>query len=97
MARNALDGVLSVCVDKGYPIKEPKFTGGYAVEVSPKIAFAIELRKARAGRSQKDIAAAAGMTYQQYQRLEPPIKLIQHWKLCGDSRRFLTIPFLLSK
>lgn len=74
MASDALDGVLSVCIDRGYPIAEPNFKGGYPVEVSPKIAFAIELRRARAGRSQKEIAQAAGMTYQQYQRLENPRK-----------------------
>ncbi|MCR5062131.1 MAG: helix-turn-helix transcriptional regulator [Treponema sp.] len=44
------------------------------MKVSPKVAFAIELRKARAGHSQKEVAEKAGMTYQQYQRLENPHK-----------------------
>ena len=43
---------------------DPKYTGGYPIEVSPKVAFAIELRKARAEHSQKEVAAKAGMTYQ---------------------------------
>ncbi|MDD6486205.1 MAG: type II toxin-antitoxin system HicB family antitoxin [Spirochaetales bacterium] len=74
MAKDALDGVLSVDIDEGFPIPAPEYKGGFPVEVSPKIAFAIELRKARAGRSQKEIAAKAGMSYQQYQRLENPRK-----------------------
>ena len=74
MAKDALDGVLAVDIECGFSIPEPKYKGGYSVEVSPKIAFAIELRKARAGQSQKDIAAKVGMSQQQYQRLENPRK-----------------------
>ncbi|MBQ6565505.1 MAG: type II toxin-antitoxin system HicB family antitoxin [Treponema sp.] len=74
MAKDALDGVLSVDIDNGFPIPAPAYTGGFPIEVSPKVAFAIELRKARADRPQKEVAAAAGMSYQQYQRLENPRK-----------------------
>lgn len=74
MAKEALDGVLESHIENDFPIAEPKFSGGYPIEVSPKIAFAIELRKARAGRTKKDVAQAAGMSYQQYQRLENPRK-----------------------
>ncbi len=74
MAKEALDAVLEIDVEKGFPIPEPKYTGGTPIEVSPKIAFAIELRKARGSRTQKDVAKDAGMTYQQYQRLENPKK-----------------------
>lgn len=74
MAKEALDAVLETDVEKGFPIPEPKYTGGTPIEVSPKIAFAIELRKARGSRTQKDVAKDAGMTYQQYQRLENPKK-----------------------
>ena len=96
MAKDALDGVLTVCVEHNYPIPEPHFTGGYSVDVSPKVAFAIELRKARANRSQKDIAHEAGMTYQQYQRLENPHKtnptLETLWRLQKVfNRRFLAL------
>lgn len=94
MASDALDGVLSVCVDNGYPIAEPSFKGGYPVEVSPKIAFAIELRKARADRSQKEIAQAAGMTYQQYQRLENPRKTNPTLETLWRLQKVFKRPFL---
>lgn len=74
MAKEALDAVLETDVEKGFPIPEPKYRGGTAVEVSPRIAFAIELRKARGSRTQKEAALSAGMSYQQYQRLENPKK-----------------------
>ncbi|MBO4759447.1 MAG: type II toxin-antitoxin system HicB family antitoxin [Spirochaetaceae bacterium] len=74
MAQDVLNGILASHIDNGYPISEPKYNGGYPVEVSPKVAFALELRKARANHSQKEVAQKAGMTYQQYQRLENPHK-----------------------
>ena len=74
MAKEALEGVLEVDLDHALEIPESNYKGGEPVEVSPKIAFAIELRKARAARSQKEVAEASGMTYQQYQRLENPKK-----------------------
>ena len=74
MAKEALEGVLEVDLDHALEIPESKYKGGELVEVSPKIAFAIELRKARAARSQREVAEASGMTYQQYQRLENPKK-----------------------
>ena len=74
MAKEVLDAILASHLDNGFPIEEPRFKGGFPVCVSPKIAFAIELRKARANRPQKEIAQKAGMTYQQYQRLENPHK-----------------------
>ena len=74
MAQDVLNGILASHIDNGYPVSEPKYNGGYPVEVSPKVAFALELRKARANHSQKEVAQKAGMTYQQYQRLENPHK-----------------------
>ena len=74
MAKDVLNGILASHVDNNYPISDPTYKGGYPIEVSPKVAFAIELRKARAGHSQKEVASKAGMTYQQYQRLENPHK-----------------------
>lgn len=74
MAKEALEGSLIVCLQKDLPIQEPKFEAGTPVEISPKIAFAIELRKARAQRTKREAAQTVGMTYQQYQRLENPYK-----------------------
>ena len=94
MAKDALDGVLSVNIEKGFPIPCPKYKGGYSVEVSPKIAFAIELRKARAGKSQKEIAKKAGMTYQQYQRLENPHKTNPTLETLYKLQKVFNRPFL---
>lgn len=74
MAKEALDATLETDVEKGFPIPDAKYANGTPIEVSPKIAFAIELRKARGNRTQKEVAKDAGMTYQQYQRLENPKK-----------------------
>ena len=74
MANEALNGSLIVCLEKDLPIPDVKFKGGIEIEVSPKVAFAINLRKARANQTKKEVAAKLGMTYQQYQRLENPYK-----------------------
>ena len=73
---------------------DPKYTGGYPIEVSPKVAFAIELRKARAGHSQKEVAAKAGMTYQQYQRLENPHKTNPTLETLYKLQKVFNRPFL---
>ena len=54
MANDVLNGVLASHLDNGYPISEPQYKGGYPIEVSQKVAFAIELRKARANHTQKE-------------------------------------------
>lgn len=41
MAKEALEGVLATDLDYGLPIPQPRYTGGYAVEVSPDIASSI--------------------------------------------------------
>jgi antitoxin HicB len=74
MAKDVLDGILASHIDHNFPVPESSYKGGFSVEVSPKVAFALELRKARGKRAQKEIASCAGMTYQQYQRLENPRK-----------------------
>lgn len=94
MAKDALDGVLSVSIDKGFSIPSPKYKGGFEIEVSPKIAFAIELRKARAEKSQKEIAKKAGMTYQQYQRLENPHKTNPTLETLYKLQKVFNRPFL---
>ena len=94
MAEEALSGVLIVDLETGRPIAEPSFKGGYPIEVSPKVAFAIELRKARAGHSQKEVAAKAGMTYQQYQRLENPRKTNPTLETLYKLQKVFNRPFL---
>ncbi len=94
MAEEALNGVLAVDLEHGHPIAEPKYTGGYPIEVAPKVAFAIELRKARAGHSQKEVAEKAGMTYQQYQRLENPHKTNPTLETLYKLQKVFNRPFL---
>ena len=94
MAYDVLNGVLSSHLDNGYPISEPKYKGGYSIEVSPKVAFAIELRKARANHTQKEVAEKAGMTYQQYQRLENPHKTNPTLETLYKLQKVFNRPFL---
>ena len=94
MAYDVLNGVLASHLDNGYPISEPKYTGGYPIEVSPKVAFAIELRKARANHTQKEVAEKAGMTYQQYQRLENPHKTNPTLETLYKLQKVFNRPFL---
>ena len=94
MAKDVLDGILASHLDNGYPISESTYKDGHPIEVSPKIAFAIELRKARAGHSQKEVAAKAGMTYQQYQRLENPHKTNPTLETLYKLQQVFNRPFL---
>ena len=94
MAEEALNGVLAVDLEHGHPIAEPSYKDGYPIEVSPKVAFAIELRKARAGHSQKEVAEKAGMTYQQYQRLENPHKTNPTLETLYKLQKVFNRPFL---
>ena len=94
MAEEALNGVLAVNLDHGNPIVAPKFTGGFPVEVSPKVAFAIELRKARANHTQKEVAEKAGMSYQQYQRHENPRKTNPTLETLYKLQKVFNKPFL---
>lgn len=94
MAKEALDAVLETDIEKGFPIPEPKYKDGIAIEVSPKIAFAIELRKARGSRTQKEVAKDAGMSYQQYQRLENPKKTNPTLEMLYRLQKVFKRPFL---
>ena len=94
MAKDVLNGVLASHLDNGFPISEPNYRGGYPVEVSPKVAFAIELRKARANHTQKEVAEKAGMTYQQYQRLENPHKTNPTLETLYKLQQVFNRPFL---
>ena len=94
MAQDVLNGILASHLDNGYPIPEPAYKGGHPVDVSPKVAFAIGLRKARADRSQKEVAAKAGITYQQYQRLENPHKTNPTLETLYKLQKVFNLPFL---
>ena len=74
MAKDVLDEVLETDLEHSYHFSEPVFKSPYAVEVDPRIGFAIMLRAARGAETQQDIAVRCGMTAQQYQRLENPRK-----------------------
>ena len=94
MAEEALNGVLAVDLEHGHPIADPVYKDGYPIEVSPKVAFAIELRKARADHTQKEVAEKAGMTYQQYQRLENPHKTNPTLETLYKLQKVFNRPFL---
>ena len=94
MAGDVLNGILASHLDNRYPISEPIYTAGYSVEVSPKVAFAIELRKARANHTQKEVAEKAGMSYQQYQRLENPHKTNPTLETLYKLQKVFNRPFL---
>jgi antitoxin HicB len=72
MAKDALDGVLSVDMAQGKDIPRPQFAGGYPVPVANHIAIALQLRALRGSQSQTEIAKKLGLSYQTYQRLENP-------------------------
>ena len=72
MAKDALDGVLSVDIAQGKDIPGPRFAGGYPVPVANHIAIALQLRALRGNQSQTEIARKLGLSYQAYQRLENP-------------------------
>ena len=95
MANDVLNGVLASHLDNGYPISESQYKGGYPIEVSPKVAFAIELIKARANHTQKEVAEKAGMSYQQYQRLENPHKTNPTLETLYKLQKVFNRPFLI--
>jgi antitoxin HicB len=72
MAKDALDGVLSVDIAQGKDIPSPQFAGGYPVALANHIAIALQLRALRGNQSQTEIAKRLGLSYQAYQRLENP-------------------------
>ncbi len=94
MAKDALNGVLAVDLDNKFPIPAPKYTGGYAIEVEPKIAFAITLRSCRAKLTQKEVASKIGMSYQQYQKLENPNKANPTLETLYKLQKVFNRPFL---
>lgn len=76
-AEEALNGCIEADFERGFSLpeaKEYKGEGYYPIQVYPHIAIALNLRKIRAGKSQKEIADMLGISYQAYQKLENPRK-----------------------
>jgi len=77
MASDALNSALKSDVSRGLSMPEPSAKVGadlFPIEVAPHIVIAWQIRKLRGERSQSEIAARLGLTYQAYQRLENPMK-----------------------
>lgn len=94
MAKEALDGCLASSIDNNFVIPDASYTGGETVEVDPRIAFALELRRARGTMTQTEVAQKAGMSYQQYQRLENPRKTNPTLSTLSKLQKILASPFL---
>jgi antitoxin HicB len=76
-AAEALNGVLESDLVRGYgppPALTAPDKGLYPIEVAPHIVVAWEIRRLRGDRTQAEIAARLGLSYQAYQRLENPRK-----------------------
>ena len=77
MATEALNASLESDVSRGLSLPEAlaePAKDSYPVEVSAHIVLAHEIRRLRGDRSQSEIAARLGLSYQAYQRLENPAK-----------------------
>ncbi len=77
MATEALNAALETDVARGFSLPDPITGPGeglYPIEVFPHIILAWDIRKLRGNRSQSEIAARLGLSYQAYQRLENPAK-----------------------
>jgi antitoxin HicB len=76
-AGEALNAALASDVARGFALPRPshkKGRGLVPIEVEAHIVVANELRLLRGERSQSEIAALLGLSYQAYQRLENPTK-----------------------
>jgi antitoxin HicB len=75
-AKDALNGCLAADVAQGNMPIFPEFKGkgSHAVEVDTATQVAMKLRSLRGNKSQSEIAARLGISYQAYQRLENPGK-----------------------
>ncbi len=70
MAKEALNGYLVSSISESFDIPEAKYNKGTPVAVSPEIVFALQLRKLRGNKTQKEVAEKLGISYQAYQKLE---------------------------
>ena len=74
-AEEALNGSLESDFERGFSLPSPTKPVGrqyYAIPLLPHLGIAFTLRRLRSGRSQTEIAAQLGISYQAYQRLENP-------------------------
>ena len=77
MAEDALNGVLEVEFERGMTAPKSSRIKGkdvHFIPVAPHIALAYDLRTARNGKPQKEVAGVLGISYQAYQRFENPRK-----------------------
>ena len=77
MALEALNAALESDVSRGLSLPKPLAGPGKGlcpIEVSAHIVVANEIRRLRGDRSQSEIAARLGLSYQAYQRHENPAK-----------------------
>jgi antitoxin HicB len=77
MASEALNAALAADVARGFPLPTPhagKGRGRYPVELSLQVLLSSQVRVLRGERTQGEVAAALGLSYQAYQRLENPVK-----------------------
>lgn len=95
LARKLLEEMLSVNLDYTLEMPEPRYSGGFPVEVPPRLAFALELRKARANLNQREVAKAAGISWRQYERLENPVKANPSFEVLCRLQRVLGHRFLV--
>mgnify|MGYP001613988747 FL=1 len=86
MASDALNGALETDSERGFDFPAPVIHKGknyFPIVVEPHIAMAIEIRKERGHKSQREIAGKLGVAYQVYQKLEnprtsnPPMKTLE--------------------
>jgi predicted RNase H-like HicB family nuclease/DNA-binding XRE family transcriptional regulator len=76
-AAEALNGTLETELSLGMSLIEPKVLPNakknlYAIDVHPELEIAYRLFEARRGKTKQEVAKAAGMTKQAYQRFETP-------------------------
>ncbi|MBR4915803.1 MAG: type II toxin-antitoxin system HicB family antitoxin [Fibrobacter sp.] len=76
-AKDALDGAMESDLELGYTFVYPKTEpnpkkGLFPVALSPKVEIAYKIFEARRGMKKSQVAKAAGMTPQAYQRFETP-------------------------
>lgn len=70
IAKEALNGHLSSLIKNNFGIPKAAYTKGYPIPVLPEVSFALQLRKLRGKRTQKEAAEILGIRQQAYRKLE---------------------------
>jgi antitoxin HicB len=70
MAKEALNGHLASLIKNNLDIPETTYQKGYPIQVLPEVSFALQLRKLRGKRTQKEAAELLGIRQQAYRKLE---------------------------